>query len=379
MVDIKILALVSAVSCSIAFAQPAAVPTTAESPCQDNPGTDDVSTPLDSGFVSIFNGTDLKGWWNNCHGEDADHLNSSGGGIYKADPVIKAIYSQQRPTGKGGSALCTNKAYGNQEIILEYWADFGNDAGVYTRTSKDVYAYQTVLDYKSGNCTGGTYAQEMESSGNNFYNCAYWFGASKTAAFSGSIGNAGITDKSTLVQANMYDPNGWSELRIKMWGSPPHHQAWMRKLGGPAWIKTVDVTWPSIYSPKYVGTTGYIALQVHGADGGNRYWNTTTKGDWYRNIRIRELDATGNPIIPTHLEAKLDKNSGFSVTTAGLRGWLSKDFDVKVTDVNGKVLDSFHAKAGNVDRAFPVSNRQGLLFVQMRAGSESHVIRVFPL
>ena len=90
---------------AVVHAQPGPVPTTAEAPCQDQPGTDDVSQPLDSGFVSIFNGTDLKGWWNNCHGEDANHSNTTKGGIYKVDPGLKAIYTQQRSTAPGGSAM----------------------------------------------------------------------------------------------------------------------------------------------------------------------------------------------------------------------------------------------------------------------------------
>ena len=181
-----VLAGLIAAAASAVNAQPGPVPATAEAPCVDNAGTDDVSIPGDSGFVSIFNGTDLKGWWNNCHGEDANHSNSTKGGIYKVDPALHAIYTQQRATAPGGSALCTNKKYGNQEIILEYWADFGNDAGIYHRTTEQVYAYQTVLDYKADNCIGGSYPQEMENQGASFYNCSYKFGGSETSPFTGT-------------------------------------------------------------------------------------------------------------------------------------------------------------------------------------------------
>ncbi|MDB5049956.1 MAG: hypothetical protein JWO30_3027 [Fibrobacteres bacterium] len=376
MVGVKFFALASALSAVAVFAQPGAVPTTTEAPCQETAGTDEVSIPMDSGFVGIFNGTDLKGWWNNCHGEDANHSNTTKGGIYKADPTLHAIYTQQRATTPGGSALCTNKKYGNQEIIVEYWADFGNDAGIYHRTTEKVLAYQTVLDYKPDNCIGGSYPQEMENAGNPFYNCSYKFGASETAPFSGTQGNAGIANKATLVQADMYDPNGWNELRTKVWGNPPHHQAWMRKLGGAKWIQTLDVTWPGYYLTPIPTATGYTALQVHG----NGYWNKTILGDWYRNIRVRELDANGNPIPPTtSLKPRLNPGVKVSLTSAGLAGWLDRDYAVKVTDVNGKLFEAFPAHSGNFTHSFSKGSPRGITFVHLIAGAQSRVIRAVPL
>lgn len=368
----KILATMVLLGATQGFSQsPPAIPTTADAPCQDKPGTDDVSVALDSGFVSIFNGVDFKGWWNNCHGEDANHLNSSGGGIYKVDPVAKAMYTQQRATGPGGSALCTNKKYGNQEVILEYWADFGNDAGLYNRTADNAKAYQTVIDYKDKNCIGGSYPQEM---GYLFYNCSYKFGASETAPFSGVQGDAGITDKSTLVPGDMYNPNGWNELRVKIYGNPPKHDAWMRKLGGTKWVKTLQVQWPASYMQD-LGPTGYTAIQVHG----NGYWNRTTVGNWYRNIRVRELDNTGNPIITTKtasFNSRLPMH--LTVTAAGMIGWLERDYDITVTDLSGKVVETFHAKSGDFNHSFRSGPVQGVTLVHLKSDLDSRVIRAVP-
>lgn len=365
--------LTALATAACAFAQPAAVPMTAEAPCQDAPGADDVSVPMDSGFVSIFNGTDLKGWWNNCHGEDANHSNTTKGGIYKVDPAVKAIYTQQRATAPGGSALCSNKKYGNQEVIMDYWADFGNDAGIYHRTTEGAVAYQTVIDYKPDNCIGGSYPQEMENQGSPFYNCSYKFGGSETGAFAGSQGNAGISDKSTLVQSDMYDPNGWNEIRTKVFGNPPKHQAWMRKPG-KAWIKTLEVTWPASFG-KAVSATGYTALQVHG----NGYWLKTTGGNWYRNIRVRELDNTGNPIIPTRLHASRASGNGLNATSTGLTGWLDREYDIRVTDLNGRLVESFHARAGAIDRSFRNAGGAGMLLVHLDSPQGGRVLRVVPL
>lgn len=367
----KILGTMALVGGAHIYAQsPPPVPTTPDAPCQDKPGTDDVSVELDSGWVSIFNGVDFKGWWNNCHGEDANHLNSSGGGIYKVDPVAKAIYTQQRATGPGGSALCTNKKYGNQEVWIEYWADFGNDAGIYNRTADNAKAYQTVIDYKDKNCIGGSYPQEM---GYLFYNCSYKFGASETAPFSGVQGNAGPIDKSQLIAADMYDPNGWNELRIKIYGNPPKHEAWMRRLGGTKWVKTLQVTWPASYMQD-LGPTGYTAIQVHG----NGYWNTTKVGNWYRNIRVRELDNNGVPpsVKVASFNTKLPLH--LTVTTKSLIGWLERDYDVKVMDLSGKVLESFHAKAGNINYSFRNGQTHGVTLVHLKSDLDNRVIRTVP-
>jgi hypothetical protein len=377
MTVIKVFALVSALASVAVLAQPAGVPATPEAPCQDNPGTDEVSIPSDSGFVGIFNGVDLKGWWNNCHGEDANGSNATKGGVYKVDPAIKAMYTQQRATAPGGSALCTNKKYGNQEIIVEYWADWGNDAGLYHRTTEKAEAIQTVIDYKPNNCVGGSYPQEMEGLGNSFYNCSYKFGGSETGAFSGTQGNAGPIDKAALVPADMYDVNGWNELRVKIFGNPAHHQAWMRKLGGSKWVQTLDVTWPSYYlAPAGVlAQTGYTAIQIHG----NGYWNKTVLGNWYRNIRVRELDNTGKPLNTVAIKTKLNSQIKVSMNAKGLQGWLDRDYTVKVTDINGKVSDSFKASAGNFSHGISHALPKGIAFVHLSAGTVSGVIRIIPL
>ncbi len=280
---------------SIVFAQPAAPPTTPDLPCQDKPGTEEVNISADSGFTTIFNGKDFTGWWNNCNGEDADFSNAGKGGIYKVDPAIHAFYTQQRSIMPGGSAICTNKKYGNHEIILEYWADFGNDAGVYHRTTDKAEAIQTLLDYRPNQCIGGYYPQALEYLGSVFTGCPYRFGITETDPYDGPQGNTGISNSKPILQGELVDPNGWSELRVKIFGIPAHHQVWMRKVGAKSWTQTIDVTWPDLYS-KVLQPTGYIGFQVHGHLG---EWNTTTAGNWYRNIRIRELDSLGKPFSIT--------------------------------------------------------------------------------
>jgi hypothetical protein len=364
-----VMAAVSAFSAVGSFAQPNA-PTTPDLPCTTAEGAEEVAIPAEDGFVKIFNGVDMKGWWNNCRTEDAasDRAN---GGILRADPANQAIYTQQRQNG-GGSMLTSNKKWGNHEIIVELWPTFGNDAGLFHRTTAAGKGYQTVIDYKPNNCIGGSYPQEMESVGSLFYNCSYFFGNSGTE-LKGGTGNANV-NRATFNWANMWDPAGWNEMRVKIYGNPPKHQAFLRKVGVTEWTMVTDVTWPQAYA-NVVGTSGFLAFQIHYGN----YWNKSGKGNWYRNIRVRPLEANGNP-VPTKVGmVRSAKQDVFSATGSALTGWLEKDFHVTVRDLRGKVLESFPAKAGTLNHTFSTAVPKGMLVVELKSGAEVRTSRVLPL
>lgn len=341
------------------FAQPTPPPAGADLACSNAAGAEKFTGTDAEGFVKIFNGKDLTGWWNNCKTEDAASDRAKGG-IMRADPDKQAIYTMQRSNG-GGSMLTTNQTWGNHEIIMETWPDWGNDAGLFHRTTADGRAYQTVIDYRSDNCIGGSYPQEM---GYTFYNCAYTF-TSEGVIGSGKKGDAKI-DQSTFNWSKMWDPAGWNELRVKIYGNPPKHQAWMRKMGETQWFMVVDVTWPASYLTQYnMPATGHIALQIHYGN----YWNKTGAGNWYRNIRLRELDNTGNPIIPTSVgKSGSDFQGALRATAGSLSGNLDRDYQVTIRDAAGRILDSFGAAKG-LFRHELKGGREGVVFVDLRSGS----------
>src|SRR3954452_11263716 len=112
----RCLAIIAMLAGAEIFAQsPPPEPTTPELPCQDAPGTEDAGVKMDSGFVSLFDGTSFKGWWQNCAGEDTYHDKNKGGAILKVDPVNHAIFTMQRVSGRVGGMLTTNKKWGNHE------------------------------------------------------------------------------------------------------------------------------------------------------------------------------------------------------------------------------------------------------------------------
>lgn len=111
-----------------------------------------VGLPLDSGFVSLFNGVDLKGWWENCNAHTSDKAKA---GLWIADPSSHILYSRQE-NGNGGM-LMTNEDFDNYELVMDIWPTFGNDAGIFNRVTRNGVCWQTGLDYISGSGVGGSY------------------------------------------------------------------------------------------------------------------------------------------------------------------------------------------------------------------------------
>lgn len=364
----KRLILAAAMLCGArAFAQPNA-PAGAELPCQAAAGSDEVSIQADSGFVKIFDGTSFKGWWHNCQSEDAGP-NREQGGIWKVDPVEHAIYSMQRDDGSG-SMLVTNKKYDNQEIILDVWPDFGNDAGIFHRTTDKGRSFQTVVDYLPNNCIGGTWAQEMPFT---FYKHPYLFGSNEKTI----VSRTGWAY--TGAWLDVWDPDTWNQVRVKFYGhNPTHHQTWIRKVGAAQWTPVIDLEWPEPQSSKEAAT-GYIGFQVHFADGSETRWNRSGKGNWYRNILVRELNEDGSPKAAGIRAVAGARGARLIADGSELTGILDRDYAVTVRDLAGRRIDAFQGRAGDFSHALPAGRARGILLVELRAGNTSVTVRVAPL
>ena len=73
------------------------------------------------------------------------------------------ILGTQRPLGSGG-LLITDKKYRNFELYMEVKPDWGNDSGVFLRTTETGVAYQITLDYLPGGSMGRLSARAAFSS-----------------------------------------------------------------------------------------------------------------------------------------------------------------------------------------------------------------------
>ncbi len=115
-----------------------------------------ITGPDSNGFYSIFDGVSYTGWWNNCRTPHSN--NNPNGGIFRVDTVRKAIYSMMRGTSIGG-LLTSKKKYAHYELVFDWWPQYGNDGGVFNRTTLNGRANQTVLDYMNASSILGIWSE----------------------------------------------------------------------------------------------------------------------------------------------------------------------------------------------------------------------------
>jgi hypothetical protein len=383
-----VLVLIGAIFALPIFAQPTPIPTTGDAACAPEPttaATDTVvSSPNDSGYYSLFDGT-LKGWWQSCL---TGHSNNSPlGAVFRvgSDNGKPAIYTAQHNSDGNGGLLMTKKKFINYEIVFDFWPDFGNDGGIFNRTTANGKCFQTVLDYIGSASVGGTWGEGGYA--NRDIRPYKFVGNENTIEFSaGANGWPDITSKLSPTSYGcaaggcaiadyfrLWDVNGWNEMKIQFYGSSVagtgniHMKSWFRKSGSAVWVPILqDTTLPQL-TP-----AGYIGIQVHG---GQRY--TGAKGSWFKNIMWRPMKDNGEVIInkTTGLQKASKAHFNLSATSTALIGTMDKDFEIAVQDLNGKTLESFTGKAGMVNYAFK-SKTHGWLSIQVKTASGVESSRV---
>ena len=373
---------------NLAVAQPTlSVPAT-NTPCAAGPGTDTVaSVPDQEGFLSLFDGKSLKGWWESCKSGHSSNDNVNGG-IFIADPANGAIYSQQQANGAGGLIL-TNKVFGNYELIFDYFGTYGDDGGVFNRTTAAGKCYQTTLDYIAGSSVGGAYG---EGGYTNLNVDPYVFGANKQ-----TITNVTNWTNSTKAQdpasfgcpaagctaadwATVWDLNGWNQIRIKFYGgltaaSKVKLKSWFRKAANPP--AAGPNNWVPVYndSQSIVTPASYLGFQIHGGVG---RW-LLGPGTWYKNIKWRPLDDEGKPTsVPVdvkktgrmHLEGVQ-----LEASPDALIGHMSMAHEIVLRDLSGKILQTYRGDAGDVRYSFATS-AHGVMVAEVISAFGSDRIRV---
>ncbi len=195
--------------------------------------------PGGSGFLAIFNGTDLNGW----HISKTNHHGTTNGWVVDRQAITG---TQDRP-GHGG-VLLTAKKYKNFEVSLEINPDYGCDSGLFLRASEKGEAYQVLLDYLDDGTVGGVYGEKL------------------------------VGVKAFIPAWQEWFKRGdWNHLRARIEGDTPRIQVWMNGIKITDWTDTAN------HLPGGA-IDGMVAVQVHG---GNR-WVPGGKHR-FRNIAIREL------------------------------------------------------------------------------------------
>lgn len=352
----------------------------------------DEALPDDSGFVRIFNGKNLKGWWEGC-GSTHSNNDKTYGGVWLVDSAAGLLFANQ-PSGTGaGSVLMTNKSYGNYELVFDLWPSFGNDAGVFNRVTPSGNCYQTGIDYIANSSVGGVYFEGGYAGTSRNYD-PYVFGANKAAInFSSANTNANNRlDSLTRRFANpadfgcpasgcgianwtaIWDTGGWNQMRVQFFGTGAsasnkvHNHAWIRKLGSPHWIPTVrdSVQYPTSPNP--------IGLQIHG---GTSSWGNAN-GNWYRNIKVRPLTDHGVPVLPALSVRRMgvvSRPGALRLASGVLSGTADHPYEITVRDAAGHLLQRISGPPGVFQhRLDPVP--PGILMIRVKTDQRSEFLRI---
>jgi Domain of Unknown Function (DUF1080) len=311
----SVLFLISTLPCWVWAQPPAPSLNLTNRACDTGPilvgGKPDTLTeaPDAEGFYTLFNGKNLKGWWENC-GSNHSSADRNQGGIWVADSAQGILYASQNPNG-AGSLLSTNASLGNYELVFEIWPTFGNDAGIFNRCTANGKTWQSGLDYIRNSSIGGSYSENGWSTttvnedpykfGDTFSNptVVSWttFTSDKNpTTFGCSAGGCTASDFTKV-----WNTNGWNQIRIKFYGGLTQGgsvtmETWMRKVQSP------EVAWVPLYkaTKAIVTPPGPLAIQIHG---GTDMWKAGAINA-YRQIKYRPLDDAGNPLKPVGVESR---------------------------------------------------------------------------
>jgi hypothetical protein len=255
------------------------------------------------GFTSIFNGRDLTGWHisrTNHHGRTPDFFVMHG-----------MIVATQNPLG-GGGILLTNKAYKNFELYMEVKPDFGNDSGIFLRSTESGAAYQVTMDFLPNGSMGNVIGEGGMQLAGRGRGAARGGAAAPAAGAPARAGGAGAPapgvvpaaggqapaaaqagrqggapagpppgfgegNQATAAWVKAWKRDDWNAVRVRMVGEVPRVTVWFNDVQLTDFQDTANSAIGGI-------TEGPIAIQVHG---GTRW---VPGGFWrWRNLGIREL------------------------------------------------------------------------------------------
>ena len=322
----------------------------------------------------MFDGKDLRGWWEDCivSHSSRDRVN---GGIWFADSNQGILYSKQNENG-AGSMLATNRTFGNYELVFDFWPTFGNDAGLFNRTTPEGKSWQTSLDYIEGSGIGGGYSENGWSPINinddpflfvdTYENPAITTWTAFTSAQDPAAFGCSAEGCTSPDFTRVWNTQGWNQLRVKFYGglaagTQVTMETWMRKVQSP------PAAWVPIYrnSRPVVTPAGFIAFQIHG---GPEKWKPGAI-NLYRDIKVRELQDDGTPSLPIGVRRTGSANppapKGIALAGDRLYGQVWADTEIIIRNASGTELDRFRVDAGRFERSLR-RNAFGLLLIELR-------------
>ena len=239
-------------------------------------------------YVSLFDGKTLSGW----HTNKEKIIHGTGGRWWVENGAIKC---EQDPPGNGGM-LMTDKKYGDFELELDLWPDWGIDSGIFIRTNDKGECFQIYVDYHDNGLVGFISTE----GGDRLY--------IRPFCIDGILDDKGnLIDIKTKPDSRddawkpdylLYHapPEKWKEawkidkwntMRIRCIGKYPRITTWINN------VMICDFDGETCPSPRYkkeilsemLGSEGHIALQIHVGIGSWKKDATCR----FKNIRIKEL------------------------------------------------------------------------------------------
>ena len=249
------------------------------------------STTQKGKFVSLFDGKTLAGWHTNK--EKTGH---GTGGQWTVEKGVMTC--QQDPPGSGnGGMLLTDKKYGDFELEIDVWPDWGVDSGVFIRCNEKGECFQIYVDYHDN----GLIAFISTEGGDRMYIRPFCIDGildekGKLTGFITKPDSRGedawrpdylMYHASPEQWEKAWKIDKWNTLRIRCEGKYPRITTWMNN------VKIMEFDGETCPSPRYrkemfaemFGRENHIALQVHGGKGS---WKEGAVCRW-KNIRIKEL------------------------------------------------------------------------------------------
>jgi hypothetical protein len=229
---------------------------------------------IPEGFTSLFNGKDLAGW----------HVSTTARHGIRPDFHVAhgMILGTQRPLGSGG-LLITDRKYRNFEFYMEVMPDWGNDSGIFLRTTETGVAYQITMDYLPGGSMGRLIGEGGIQFGAGRGAAAP--ASTATAATAGAVspapgGAAGGRAQAPDPGTAAWKREDWNTVRVRVAGDVPHATVWINDQ------QISDATDTENHALNGM-VDGPIAIQIHG---GTVRWQPG--GFWrWRNLAIKELAA----------------------------------------------------------------------------------------
>ncbi len=209
--------------------------------------------------VNLFNGKDLKGW-------------TVEGGSWTVSGGV--ITCQQNPPGSGNGGLLKHEVaeFGDFEVDLDVWPDYGCDTGLYFRINGSGIGYQMTIDYQLDNPMGEVWGVGF---GNWDRWAAGWDFVIQDATHIKNGQRGGPVGFTLAEWADIWNAGDWNHFKLKVGGNPMRMQVWVNGTKTYDFTDTEALAWDS----------GRFCLQVHQ---GSDEWpaGIVTK---YRNLTVNTV------------------------------------------------------------------------------------------